>query len=108
MLVGLLSWNGTASVCVWELQMTTMTWKRVNRMPKKWCWDFNEFTCLGNKGLLMISLWSKARENLVVTYDPLSRRWLRVFDSESPCEVKNKKLRVLGGAAFYPCLTASA
>ncbi|GJN16893.1 hypothetical protein PR202_gb03919 [Eleusine coracana subsp. coracana] len=76
MLVGLLCKNAATCVCIWELQKMTLLWKEVDRMPNIWCLEFYgkhmKMTCLGNSGLLMLSLKAK-RMNRLVTYN-LSKR----------------------------------
>ncbi|XP_045814273.1 F-box only protein 6 isoform X2 [Trifolium pratense] len=109
MLVGLLTKNAATCVCIWELQKMTLLWKEVDRMPNIWCLDFYgkhvRMTCLGNKGLLMLSLRSK-QMNRLVTYNIARKEWLKV----PGCVVPHGKKRqwIACGTAFYPCLTAVA
>lgn len=109
MLVGLLTKNAATCVCIWELQRMTLLWKEVDRMPNIWCLDFYgkhvRMTCLGNKGLLMLSLRSK-QMNRLVTYNIAKKEWLKV----PGCVVPNGKKRqwIACGTAFHPCLTAVA
>ncbi|KAM0965497.1 hypothetical protein TB2_021059 [Malus domestica] len=109
MLVGLLSKNAVTCVCIWELQKMTLLWKEVDRMPNIWCLEFYgkhvRMTCLGNKGLLMLSLRSRQMTRLV-TYNVSSREWLKV----PGCVVPRGKKRqwIACGTAFYPSLTAVA
>ncbi|XP_004502284.1 F-box only protein 6 isoform X1 [Cicer arietinum] len=109
MLVGLLTKNAATCVCIWELQKMTLLWKEVDRMPNIWCLDFYgkhvRMTCLGNKGLLMLSLRSK-QMNRLVTYNIASKEWLKV----PGCVVPHGKKRqwIACGTAFHPCLTAVA
>ncbi|XP_052186235.1 F-box only protein 6 isoform X2 [Diospyros lotus] len=109
MLVGLLTKNAATCVCVWELQKMTLLWKEVDRMPNIWCLEFYgkhiRMTCLGNKGLLMLSLRSR-QVNQLVTYDLSSREWLKVPGCMLPCG--KKRLNTTYGTAFHPCPTASA
>jgi hypothetical protein len=109
MLVGLLSKNAATCVCIWELQKMTLLWKEVDRMPNIWCLEFYgkhvRMTCLGNKGLLMLSLRSR-QMNRLVTYNVSSREWLKV----PGCVVPRGRKRqwIACGTAFHPCLTAGA
>ncbi|ONI29961.1 hypothetical protein PRUPE_1G224600 [Prunus persica] len=109
MLVGLLTKNAATCVCIWELQKMTLLWKEVDRMPNIWCLEFYgkhvRMTCLGNKGLLMLSLRSR-QMNRLVTYNVSSREWLKV----PGCVVPHGRKRqwIACGTAFYPCLTAVA
>lgn len=109
MLVGLLTKNAATCVCIWELQKMTLLWKEVDRMPNIWCLEFYgkhvRMTCLGNKGLLMLSLRSK-QMNRLVTYDVSSREWKKA----PACILPNGKKRqwIACGTAFYPSPTAVA
>ncbi|KAL5762445.1 hypothetical protein ACOSP7_018709 [Xanthoceras sorbifolium] len=109
MLAGLLTKNAATCVCIWELQKMTLLWKEVDRMPNIWCLDFYgkhvRMTCLGNKGLLMLSLRSR-QMNRLVTYNVMSREWLKV----PQCVVPRGRKRqwIACGTAFHPCLTAMA
>ncbi|KAI6692185.1 hypothetical protein NL676_019895 [Syzygium grande] len=109
MLVGLLTKNAATCVCIWELQKMTLLWKEVDRMPNIWCLDFYgkhvRMTCLGNRGLLMLSLRSR-QMNRLVTYDMSSKEWLKV----PGCVVPRGRKRqwIACGTAFYPCLSATA
>lgn len=109
MLVGLLTKNAATCVCIWELQKMTLLWKEVDRMPNIWCLDFYgkhvRMTCLGNKGLLMLSLRSR-QMNRLVTYDLASREWLKVPGCVLPRG--RKRQWIACGTAFHPCLTAFA
>lgn len=109
MLVGLLTKNAATCVCIWELQKMTLLWKEVDRMPNIWCLDFYgkhiRMTCLGNKGLLMLSLRSR-QMNRLVTYDLTSREWLKVPGCVLPRG--RKRQWIACGTAFHPCLTAIA
>ncbi|KAL0335958.1 UNVERIFIED_CONTAM: F-box only protein 6 [Sesamum radiatum] len=109
MLVGLLTKNAATCVCIWELQKMTLLWKEVDRMPNIWCLEFYgkhvRMTCLGNKGLLMLSLRSR-QMNRLVTYDLSSREWLRVPGCVLPRG--RKRQWIACGTAFHPCLTALA
>ncbi|KAL1328592.1 hypothetical protein HN51_038420 [Arachis hypogaea] len=109
MLVGLLTKNAATCVCIWELQKMTLLWKEVDRMPNEWCLDLYgkhiKMTCLGNKGLLMLSLRSK-HMNRLVTYDIASREWLKVPGCVAPRGRKRQSIAC--GTAFHPCLTAVA
>ncbi|XP_057493932.1 F-box only protein 6-like [Actinidia eriantha] len=109
LLVGLLTKNAATCVCIWELQKMTLLWKEVDRMPNIWCLEFYgkhvRMTCLGNKGLLMLSLRSR-QMNRLVTYDISSREWLKVPGCVLPRG--RKRQWIACGTAFHPCLTASA
>ncbi|KAJ6848890.1 F-box only protein 6-like [Iris pallida] len=109
MLVGLLSKNAATCVCVWELQRMTLLWKEVDRMPNMWCLEFYgkhvRMTCLGNRGLLMLSLRSR-RMNRLVMYDITEREWQKVPDCLLPHG--RRKQWIACGTAFYPCPTAFA
>ncbi|XP_051116270.1 F-box only protein 6 isoform X2 [Andrographis paniculata] len=109
MLAGLVTRNAATCVCVWELQRMTVLWKEVDRMPNVWCLEFYgkhvRMTCLGNKGVLMLSL--RARQmNRLVTYDMRTREWAKV----PGCVVPRGRKRqwIACGTAFDPCLTARA
>ncbi|CAA3029995.1 F-box only protein 6-like isoform X1 [Olea europaea var. sylvestris] len=109
MLVGLLTKNAATCVCIWELQKMTLLWKEVDRMPNILCLDFYgkhvRMTCLGNKGLLMLSLRSR-QMNRLVTYDLSTGKWVKVPGCVLPHG--RKRQWIACGTAFYPCLTASA
>ncbi|KZV28194.1 F-box only protein 6-like [Dorcoceras hygrometricum] len=109
MLVGLLTKNAATCVCIWELQKMTLLWKEVDRMPNIWCLEFYgkhvRMTCLGNKGLLMLSLRSR-QMNRLVSYDLSSKEWLKVPGCVLPRG--RKKQWIACGTAFHPCLTALA
>nr|XP_043613374.1 F-box only protein 6-like isoform X2 [Erigeron canadensis] len=109
MLVGLLTKNAATCVCIWELQKMTLLWKEVDRMPNIWCLEFYgkhiKMSCLGNRGLLMLSLRSKMM-NRLVTYDILRKEWLKVPNCVFPHS--RKRQWIACGTAFHPCLTAKA
>ncbi|XP_072991526.1 F-box only protein 6-like isoform X3 [Typha latifolia] len=109
MLVGLLSKNAATCVCIWELQKMTLLWKEVDRMPNIWCLEFYgkhvKMTCLGNQGLLMLSLRSR-RMNRLVTYNMLNKEWQKVPDCTLPHS--RKRQWIACGTAFRPCPTALA
>ncbi|XP_066307866.1 F-box only protein 6-like [Miscanthus floridulus] len=109
MLVGLLCKNAATCVCIWELQKMTLLWKEVDRMPNIWCLEFYgkhmKMTCLGNSGLLMLSLKAK-RMNRLVTYNLLKREWQKVPDCMLPCS--RKKQWIACGTAFDPVPCALA
>jgi hypothetical protein len=109
MLVGLLCKNAATCVCIWELQKMTLLWKEVDRMPNIWCLEFYgkhmKMTCLGNSGLLMLSLKAK-RMNRLVTYNLFKREWQKVPDCMLPCS--RKKQWIACGTAFDPCPSALA
>ncbi|XP_047320173.1 F-box only protein 6 [Impatiens glandulifera] len=109
MLVGLLTKNAVTCVCVWELQKMTLLWKEVDRMPNEWCLEFYgkhlKMSCLGNKGLLLLSLKSRQVYRLV-TYDILKKEWLKVPGCALPHGRKRHWMAC--GTAFHPCITASA
>ncbi|VAH68022.1 unnamed protein product [Triticum turgidum subsp. durum] len=108
MLVGLLCKNAATCVCIWELQKMTLLWKEVDRMPNIWCLEFYgkhmRMTCLGNSGLLMLSLKAK-RMNRLVMYNLVSKEWQKVPDCMLPCS--RKKQWIACGTAFGPCPSAS-
>ncbi|XP_077228099.1 F-box only protein 6-like isoform X2 [Tasmannia lanceolata] len=109
MLVGLLTKNAATCVCIWELQKMTLLWKEVDRMPNIWCLEFYgkhmRMTCLGNRGLLMLSLRSR-QMNRLVTYEVSSKEWSKV----SACMVPRGRKRqwIACGTSFHPCATAVA
>lgn len=109
MLVGLLTKNAATCVCIWELQKMTLLWKEVDRMPNVWCLEFYgkhvRMTCLGNKGLLMLSLRCR-QMNRLVTYNVINGEWEKV----PGCVVPRGRKRqwIACGTAFHPCLTATA
>uniref|UniRef100_A0A804QY99 F-box domain-containing protein n=1 Tax=Zea mays TaxID=4577 RepID=A0A804QY99_MAIZE len=109
MLVGLLCKNAATCVCIWELQKMTLLWKEVDRMPNIWCLEFYgkhmKMTCLGNSGLLMLSLKAK-RMNRLVTYNLLKREWQKVPDCVLP--YSRKKQWIACGTAFDPVPCALA
>ncbi|ONK55247.1 uncharacterized protein A4U43_C04F14690 [Asparagus officinalis] len=109
MLLGLLSKNAATCICVWELQRMTLLWKEVDRMPNVWCLEFYgkhiRMTCLGNKGLLMLSLRSK-RMNRLVTYDVKKREWQKVPDCTLPRGRRRQSIAC--GTTFHPCPAAFA
>ncbi|THG05128.1 hypothetical protein TEA_012934 [Camellia sinensis var. sinensis] len=108
-LVGLLTKNAATCVCIWELQKMTLLWKEVDRMPNIWCLEFYgkhvRMTCLGNKGLLMLSLRSR-QMNRLVSYDVSSKEWLKVPGCTLPRG--RKRQWIACGTAFHPCLAALA
>ncbi|KAD0637538.1 hypothetical protein E3N88_43941 [Mikania micrantha] len=109
MLVGLVSKNAATCVCVWELQKMSLLWKEVDRMPNIWCLEFYgkhiKMSCLGNTGLLMLSLRSKMM-NRLVTYDVSRKEWFKVPNCVFPHT--RKRQWIACGTAFHPCLTAKA
>ncbi|GER47356.1 F-box family protein [Striga asiatica] len=103
LLVGLMTKNAATCVCVWELERMTLLWKEVDRMPNVWCLEFYgksdvRMSCLGNKGLIMLSLRCR-QVNRLVTYDVSTREWRRVPGK--------RKQWIACGTSFHPCLTAS-
>ncbi|KAF5939932.1 hypothetical protein HYC85_021099 [Camellia sinensis] len=108
-LVSLLTKNAATCVCIWELQKMTLLWKEVDRMPNIWCLEFYgkhvRMTCLGNKGLLMLSLRSR-QMNRLVSYNVPSKEWLNVLGCTLPRG--RKRQWIACGTAYHPCLTASA
>ncbi|TYH84290.1 hypothetical protein ES332_D02G187900v1 [Gossypium tomentosum] len=109
MLVGLLTKNAATCACIWELQKMTLLWKEVDRMPNVWCLEFYgkhvRMTCSGNEGLLMLQMRSR-QMNRLVTYNVMSREWLKVPGCVVPRG--RKQQRVACCIAFNPCLTATA
>jgi len=83
--------------------------EEVDRMPNIWCLEFYgkhmKMTCLGNSGLLMLSLKAK-RMNRLVTYNLLKREWQKVPDCMLPCS--RKKQWIACGTAFDPVPCALA
>ncbi|XP_042008985.1 F-box only protein 6-like [Salvia splendens] len=82
MLVGLLKENAASCVCIWELEMTTLLWNEVDRMPNKLCLEFHgkknvTMSCLGNKALLMLSL-ATSHMNRLFTYHLSTREWRKL------------------------------
>ncbi|KAK9143414.1 hypothetical protein Syun_012814 [Stephania yunnanensis] len=75
----------------------TLLWKEVDRMPNIWCLKFYgkhvRMTCLGNKGLIMLSLRSK-QMNRLVTYDVLSKEWKKYQSAFAQMERGNNGLLV--------------
>jgi hypothetical protein len=109
MLAGLVTKNAATCMCIWELQRMTLLWKEVDRMPNLLCLEFYgkhvRMTCLGNRGLLMVSLRSR-QMNRLVSYDMASHEWLKVPGCVVPCGKKRQWIAC--GTSFYPCLTATA
>lgn len=107
MLVGLLSKNAAMCVCIWELQKMTLLWKEVDRMPNVSCLEYYgkrvKMTCMGNQGMLMLSLRS-LRSNRFITYDLRRKKWEKVPECTLP--LNGKKQWIGCGTAFYPCTTA--
>lgn len=107
LLVGLLSKNAATCIGVWELQKMTLLWKEVDRMPNMWCLEFygkrTWMSCIGNRGLLMLSLTSKQLQRLV-SYDVAKRQWGKVSDCILPRSGRKRHL-IACGTAFYPCPT---
>ncbi|KAK8962861.1 F-box only protein 6 [Platanthera guangdongensis] len=107
MLVGLLSKNAATCVCIWELQKMTLLWKEVDRMPNISCLEYYgkhvKMTCMGNQGMLMLSLRSLTT-NHFITYDLCKKEWQKVPDCKLP--LNGRKQWIACGTAFYPCPTA--
>ncbi|KAK9052689.1 hypothetical protein SSX86_029319 [Deinandra increscens subsp. villosa] len=109
MMVGLVTKNAASCVSVWELQKMTLLWKEVDRMPNEMSLEFYgkhvKLFCLGNSGLIMLSLES-GMINRLVTYDISKEEWLTVPD----CVLRHSltQLRIARGTAFHPSLTATA
>ncbi|KAK1318939.1 F-box only protein 6 [Acorus calamus] len=110
MLVGLLTKNAATCVGVWELQRMTLLWKEVDRMPNIWCLEFYgkhvRMTCLGNRGLIMLSLRSSQMSRLV-TYDVSSREWHKVPGGRVREHGRTRQW-ITWGTAFHPCPAAVA
>ncbi|KAK1318941.1 F-box only protein 6 [Acorus calamus] len=110
MLVGLLTKNAATCVGVWELQRMTLLWKEVDRMPNIWCLEFYgkhvRMTCLGNQGLIMLSLRSSQMSRLV-TYDVSSREWHKVPGGRVREHGRTRQW-ITWGTAFHPCPAAVA
>ncbi|OVA09546.1 F-box domain [Macleaya cordata] len=109
MLVGLLTKGAATCVCIWELQKMTLLWKEVDRMPNIWCLEFYgkhiSMTCMGNKGVIMLSLRSR-QMNRVVTYDLSSGEWRKVPACILPSG--RKRPWIACGTAFHPSPIALA
>lgn len=113
MLAGLLSKNAATCVCIWELQKMTLLWKEVDRMPNISCLEYYgkrvKMTCMGNQGMLMLSLRS-IRSNRFITYDLCRKKWETVPDCTIPLgglgSTSGRKKWIACGTAFYPCPTA--
>lgn len=109
LLVGLVTKNAATCVCIWELQKMMLLWKEVDRMPNEQCLEFYgkhvRMTCLGNVGLLMLSLRSR-QMNRIVTYDVAKGDWSKVPGCVLPSGGR-KRQWIACGTAFYPCLTAT-
>ncbi|KAK4773805.1 hypothetical protein SAY87_028824 [Trapa incisa] len=110
-LAGLLTKNAATCVCIWELQRMTLLWKEVDRMPNSLCLEFYgkvvRMACLGNRGLLMLSLKS-GQMNRLVTYDVARREWEKQPGCALPRDGRRKRQLLALGTAFYPSLTAKA
>ena len=82
-------------------------------MPNIRCLEFYgkhvRMTCLGNRGLLMLSLRSR-QMNRLVTYDVSNREWLKVCGCVVQSGWKKQQLwqQIACGTAFHPCLTSTA
>ncbi|XP_074562404.1 F-box only protein 6-like [Curcuma longa] len=109
LLVGLVTKNAATCVYIWEMQKMTLLWKEVDRMPNVWCLELYgkhvRMTCLGNHGLLMLSLRSK-RMNRLVMYNFSTKEWQRVPECTHPHS--RKRQTIACGTAFRPCPTALA
>ncbi|KAI3812413.1 hypothetical protein L1987_17121 [Smallanthus sonchifolius] len=109
MMMGLVTKNAASCVSVWELQKMTLLWKEVDRMPNVMSLEFYgkhvTLSCLGNSGLIMLSLESETM-NRLVTYDIMKKEWLKVPDCVPPH--RPTQLRIAIGTAFQPSLTAVA
>ncbi|XP_020595746.1 F-box only protein 6 [Phalaenopsis equestris] len=107
LLVGLLSKNAATCVCIWELQKMTLLWKEVDRMPNISCLEYYgkhvKMTCVGNQGVLMLSLRS-IRSNRFITYDLHEKRWEKLPECTLP--LNERKQWIACGTSFYPCPTA--
>ena len=118
MLVGLQTEDTDLHLCVWELQMMSLAWYEVDRMPDTWWLEFPgehvrnlKMTCFGNVDLLMLSLRS-GDINQMVTYDIRSQEWLKVPGYIVPFvekrQWKHEWIPIPCGTSFHPCLAASA
>lgn len=107
-LVGLLPKNATTCVCVWELEKMTLLWKEIDRTPDVMCQEFNgkqvQMSCLGNKGLVLLSLRSRQLNRLVL-YDLSKKLWLKVPSCILPRS--RKRQWIACGTSFEPCINAS-
>ncbi|XP_074564083.1 F-box only protein 6-like [Curcuma longa] len=109
LLVGLVTKNAAACVYIWEMQKMTLLWKEVDRMPNIWCLELYgkhvRMTCLGNHGLLMLSLRSKWMNRLIM-HNLSTKEWQRVPECVHPHG--RKRQTIACGTAFHPCPTALA
>ncbi|XP_074567968.1 F-box only protein 6-like [Curcuma longa] len=109
LLVGLVTKNAATCIYIWEMQKMTLLWKEVDRMPNIWCLELYgkhvRMTCLGNHGLLMLSLRSK-RMNRLVMYNLSTKEWQRVSECLHPHG--RKRQTIACGTAFHPFPTALA
>ncbi|XP_074565183.1 F-box only protein 6-like isoform X2 [Curcuma longa] len=109
LLVGLVTKNAANCVYVWEMQKMTLLWKEVDRMPNIWCLELYgkhvRMTCLGNHGLLMLSLRSK-RMNRLVICNLATKEWQRVPECLHPHGKKRQTIAC--GTALHPFPTALA
>ena len=104
MLVGLRKDDAASCVCMWELDMTTLLWKEVDRMPKIWCGElyrkkYVTMSCLGNKAFLMLILTVNQMDRFF-TYDLSTREWRKLYTRTQ------KSPSIDAGSTFHPCLTA--
>ncbi|KAK4758110.1 hypothetical protein SAY87_019411 [Trapa incisa] len=110
-LAGLLTKNAATCVCIWELQRMTLLWKEVDRMPNLLCLEFYgkhvRMTCLGNRGLVMLSLRSR-QMNRLVAYDVARGEWAKLPACSLPRSGGRKRQWVACGTVFHPSLTALA
>ncbi|XP_047309783.1 F-box only protein 6-like [Impatiens glandulifera] len=110
MLVGsiLIGIKPCVSVCIWELEKTTLQWKQVDTMPSEWCMELyrknNNMIGVGNKDLIM--MWFRFEKmNMLVTYDVSKKEWLQVSRSILPRGMAHQ--RIVRGITFYPCITTT-
>ncbi|KAL1533592.1 hypothetical protein AAHA92_33456 [Salvia divinorum] len=110
MLVGLLTEGAASCVYIWELQMKTLLWKEVDRMPNVWSLELYgkknvRMSCLGDKALLMLSLRANHMSRLF-TYDLSTQEWLKLPGCVLPTTRTRKTQWIALGTAFHACLTA--
>jgi len=107
-LVGLLSEDASTRICVWELEKMTLLWKEIDRTPDIMCREFYgkqvQMSCLGNKGLVLLSLRSRQLNRLIL-YDLSKKLWLKVPSCILPRS--RKRQWIACGTSFEPCINAS-
>ncbi|XP_047309817.1 F-box only protein 6-like [Impatiens glandulifera] len=97
-----------ASICIWELEKTTLQWKEVDTMPSEWCMELyrknTNMIGVGNEDLIL--MWFRfGKMNMLVTYDVSKKEWLQVSRSTLPRGMAHQRIGC--GITFYPCITAT-